>query len=168
MSVRLEVPADVAQRIVDEARVRNIDPQKLLGQVLFTGLSSLAGQSEERNTLLQELRTQPVPQTLADLKPRIATPSSQSPIAMIVGQWPGEETEAELLAVQVVSSGRAYNSPTAALFAQWALEDITDDPAEIAQRQRDGDELLETLKHSPLSLHRVDVGVGKSDEEDAA
>lgn len=98
MSSRLEVPADFAQRIVDEARMRNIDPQKLLGQVLFTGLGSLAGQSEERNKLLQELRTQSVPQTLADLKPSIATPSGQSPIALIVGQWPGEETEDELLA----------------------------------------------------------------------
>lgn len=62
MSLRLEVPAELEQRILEEARALNIAPQKLLGQALFTGLSSLAGQSKDRTTLLQELRTRLVPQ----------------------------------------------------------------------------------------------------------
>ncbi len=48
-------------------------------------------------------------------------------------------------------------SPTAALFAQWAEEDKTDDPEEIARRIRDGDELLADLQKNRLSLHRIDV-----------
>lgn len=47
-------------------------------------------------------------------------------------------------------------SPTAALFAQWAEEDRTDDPEELARRQRDGDELLAALQANPLSF-RVPV-----------
>ena len=43
-------------------------------------------------------------------------------------------------------------SPTAALFAQWAEEDRTDDPEEIARRQRDGDELLAALQANHLSF----------------
>ena len=48
-------------------------------------------------------------------------------------------------------------SPTRLLFAQWAVEDATDDPEEIARRQREGDELLTALRENPLSLRRVDV-----------
>ena len=43
-------------------------------------------------------------------------------------------------------------SPTAALFAKWAEEDKTDDPEELARRQRDGDELLAALQANPLSF----------------
>ncbi len=48
-------------------------------------------------------------------------------------------------------------SPTAALFAQWAEEDKTDDPEELARRQQEGDELLENLRKYPVSFRRVDV-----------
>ena len=47
--------------------------------------------------------------------------------------------------------------PTLALFAQWAEEDKTDDPEEIARRQKEGDELLARLQENRLSLHRIDV-----------
>ena len=46
--------------------------------------------------------------------------------------------------------------PTLALFAKRAEEDRTDDPEEIARRQRDGDELLAALQANPLSF-RVPV-----------
>jgi hypothetical protein len=51
----------------------------------------------------------------------------------------------------------AQPDPTLALFAQWAEEDKTDDPEEIARRQREGDELLANLQANRLSLRRVDV-----------
>jgi len=47
--------------------------------------------------------------------------------------------------------------PTLALFAQWAEEDKTDDPEEIARRQKEGDKLLASLQANRLSLRRVDV-----------
>lgn len=49
-------------------------------------------------------------------------------------------------------------SPTAALFAEWAAEDATDDPDEIARRQQEGDALLSALRENPLSFRRVAVG----------
>ena len=48
-------------------------------------------------------------------------------------------------------------SATAALFASWEAEDTTDDPEELARRQRDGDELLAALNESPLSLRWVEL-----------
>lgn len=36
--------------------------------------------------------------------------------------------------------------PTLALFAQWEAEYATDDPEELARRQREGDELMEALE----------------------
>ncbi len=43
-------------------------------------------------------------------------------------------------------------TPTAALFAQWAEEDKTDDPEEIARRQKEGDELLSALQANHFSF----------------
>ena len=57
------------------------------------------------------------------------------------------------------SAGRTLPalSPTRRLFARWAEEDATDDSEEVARRQREGDELLASLRDHPLSLRRVDV-----------
>lgn len=52
----------------------------------------------------------------------------------------------------------AQDDPTLALFAQWDLEDATDDPEEITRRQQDGDELLASLRDNPLTLRRVTLG----------
>jgi len=50
-----------------------------------------------------------------------------------------------------------YADPTLVLFAQWAEEDKTGDPEELARRQQEGDELLENLRKYPVSFRRVDV-----------
>lgn len=67
--------------------------------------------------------------------------------------------EQEDQTIPTVSSASTMTSlsPTAALFAQWAEEDKTDDPEEIARRQKEGDELLANLQANWLSLRRVDV-----------
>lgn len=68
------------------------------------------------------------------------------------------EVEAEKPALTAASAlTTPHLSPTAALFAQWAEEDKTDDPEEIARRQQEGDELLARLQENRLSLHRIDV-----------
>ena len=56
---------------------------------------------------------------------------------------------------EIPSSGRIDS--TLALFAQWAEEDKTDDPEDIARRQNEGDELLASLQENRLSLRRVDI-----------
>ena len=98
MGSPLKVSSELEQQVVAEARAREIEPQKLLDDVLSSGMQRLAEQNAKRQTLLQQIRAQPQPQTLADLKPRRAAPPGQSPVSLIAGQWPGEETEAELLA----------------------------------------------------------------------
>ena len=39
-----------------------------------------------------------MPQSLAELKPRLQPPPGKTPMEIIVGQWPGDETDEELLA----------------------------------------------------------------------
>lgn len=50
------------------------------------------------------------------------------------------------------SPNTASVSPTMALFAAWAAEDRTDDPDEIACRQREGDELMGALRENRMKL----------------
>ena len=70
-----------------------------------------------------------------------------------VGPPPSEEASPTVLPL----------TPTAALFAQWTEEDRTDDPEEIARRQREGDGLLARLQENRLSLHCVNVcGEGRN------
>lgn len=69
---------------------------------------------------------------------------------MIVSEW--------LARNKAQARGEAGGGdPTLALFAQWDAEDATDDPAEIARRQADGDALLAALRAAPLSLRSVDL-----------
>lgn len=39
-----------------------------------------------------------------------------------------------------------------ALFAEWAAEDATDDPEELARRQKESDELMEGLARNRLEM----------------
>ena len=45
---------------------------------------------------LQSLKNRPVPQSLAELKPRRQLPSGSTPLAEVLGKWPGEETNEEI------------------------------------------------------------------------
>ena len=55
-----------------------------------------------------------------------------------------------------------------ALFAQWDAEDETDDPEELARRQRDSDELMASLAANRLNFEgRTDFsGLLDPDDED--
>jgi hypothetical protein len=46
------------------------------------------------------------------------------------------------------------NNATLALFAQWEEEDATDDPEEIARRQREGDEFIANLQANRFNIPR--------------
>jgi hypothetical protein len=46
----------------------------------------------------------------------------------------------------------ASADPAPALFAQWAAEDATDDPEELAWRNREGDELMASLRENRMNL----------------
>lgn len=87
----------------------------------------------------------------------LAARRGQTPEA-VIDAFVEQETSEEASAIKddpMPSIGQM--DPTLALFAQWAEEDKTDDPEEIARRQKEGDELLASLQANRLSLHRIDV-----------
>ena len=55
------------------------------------------------------------------------------------------ESEAERLAFQ-----KKLNQPTLELLRKWEQEDATDDPQEIARRQREGEEFMRNLAQNRL------------------
>ncbi len=86
----------------------------------------------------------------------LAARRGQTPEA-VIDAFVEREAEAEQRPMQDANPlAASHLSPTAALFAKWAEEDKTDDPEEIARRQRDGDELLAVLQANHLSF-RVPV-----------
>jgi hypothetical protein len=87
----------------------------------------------------------------------LAERRGQTPEAVIDAVIEREANEAGAVAEGKRTSLTTQTDPTLALFAQWAEEDKTDDPEEIARRQREGDELLAALQNNRLSLRRVDV-----------
>lgn len=71
------------------------------------------------------------------------------------------------------SANPASIDPTLALFAQWAAEDATDDPEELARRNREGDEFMEQLRQNRFNLEgRTDwrglLDDGSEDNSDEA
>ena len=93
----------------------------------------------------------------------LAQRRGQTPEAVIDAFVAREASEAEPHPPDDAAPAVPPLSPTAALFAKWAEEDKTDDPEEIARRQRDGDELLAALQANPLSF-RIPV-LSNEDEE---
>jgi hypothetical protein len=59
--------------------------------------------------------------------------------------------------------------PTLALFAQWAKEDATDDPEEIARRNPEGDEFMASLRANRINFEgRTDFSKLVDGEESVA
>lgn len=48
--------------------------------------------------LLADLQNRPVPQSLDALAPRLPLPPGQTALGLLVGTWPGDETDRELQA----------------------------------------------------------------------
>lgn len=48
--------------------------------------------------LIAGLKNRRIPQSLDEIKPRRLPPPGKTAMEMIVGQWPGDETDEELLA----------------------------------------------------------------------
>ena len=46
--------------------------------------------------MLTELRNHHIPQSLDELKPRVPPPPGKTALQMVVGQWPGDETDEEI------------------------------------------------------------------------
>jgi hypothetical protein len=87
MSIQIELPD------LWEAQLRQEAAEN--GQELDAYVSELF----ERQLVMRELEAlkhRKPPQTLADLKPRIPTPPGTTWLESIRGQWPGNESDAEV------------------------------------------------------------------------
>ena len=63
------------------------------------GLSSSGlTESAAMAALISGLKNRPIPQSLDEIKPRRLPPPGKTAMDMIVGQWPGDETDQELQA----------------------------------------------------------------------
>ena len=110
MNFPLDISLDQQQQLIAEARRRGILPTALLRHIISTGLAqlpvppkhlvvpSLTPDSDTVSAALAALPALPAPQILADLKPRRPLPTGSNGMEFVIGQWPGTETEEELLA----------------------------------------------------------------------
>jgi hypothetical protein len=64
---------------------------------------------------------------------------------------------AELIVDESPAATTQGTSRTLALLSEWAAEDATTDTDEIAVRQQEGDDLLNSLRLSKLALRRVEL-----------
>ncbi len=85
MTITLELPQELEASFVEEAERRGLTPEGLTEQAVI-------------GTLIAGLKNRPVPQSLDEIKPRRLPPPGKTALDMIVGQWPGEETDEELQA----------------------------------------------------------------------
>jgi len=85
MTITLELTPGMEAALTEAAARQGVTPEGLTEQ-------------EKMDALIAGLKDRPVPQTLAELKPRRLPPPGKTAMDMIVGQWPGDETDAELQA----------------------------------------------------------------------
>lgn len=85
MTVTLDVDIATERELRETATRRGETLEQMTKRVLM-------------QTLLEELRNRPVPQSLDELKPRRQPPPGKTVMDMLVGQWPGDETDEELQA----------------------------------------------------------------------
>ena len=83
MTVTLELTPELETALKEEAERQGVSPEGLTPQ-------------EVMERLIAELKHRPVPQSLADLKPRRLPPPGKTAWDMVVGQWPGDETDEEI------------------------------------------------------------------------
>ncbi len=85
MTVTLELTPELETVLKEEAERQGVAPEGLTPQAVM-------------EKLIAELRNRPVPQSLDEIKPRRLPPPGKTAWDMVVGQWPGDETDEELQA----------------------------------------------------------------------
>lgn len=83
MTITLEVGPKMEQELAEEAARQGKTIEELTKQSLM-------------RTLIEGLKDRPVPQSLADLKPRKLPPPGKTAMEMVMGKWPGDETDEEI------------------------------------------------------------------------
>ena len=86
MTVTLDLTPEIEQELREEALRQGVTVEGLTQQALI-------------EKLLTGLRAPPMPQSLAELNPRVQPPPGKTIKEMLPTEpWPGEETDEELLA----------------------------------------------------------------------
>ena len=83
MTITVEMTPQAEQEF-QEAAQRQGKTVEALAQEAFTA------------AMIVNLRNRPVPQSLDELKPRVPPPPGKTALQMVVGQWPGDETDEEI------------------------------------------------------------------------
>ena len=85
MTLTIELPKEDEAAWKEEAERRGLTLEGLTRQAIMENL--IAG-----------LKNRRIPQSLDEVQPRRLPPPGKTAIDMIIGQWPGEETDEELQA----------------------------------------------------------------------
>lgn len=85
MTVTMDMVPETEREICEEAARRGETVEEMTQQALM-------------RTLIEGLKNRPVPKSLDELRPRRLPPPGKTAMDMVIGQWPGDETEEELLA----------------------------------------------------------------------
>lgn len=85
MTITLELTPGMEAALKEEAERRGLTTDELTEQAVMEAL--IAG-----------LKDRPIPQSVDEIKPHRLPPPGKTALDMIVGQWPGEETDEELQA----------------------------------------------------------------------
>ncbi len=88
MTLTIELPETEEAAWNAEAARLGVTPEELFRQAA----------REKMQALLVGLKDRWVPQSLDEIKPRRLPPPGKTAMQMIVGQWPGDETDEELQA----------------------------------------------------------------------
>ena len=87
MTLTIELPDTDEAAWNAEAAKLGLTPDEMLRQAAV----------EKMEALIAGLKNLRVPQSLDELKPRLLPPPGKTAMQMIVGQWPGDETDEEIL-----------------------------------------------------------------------
>lgn len=87
MTITIDLSPAVEQDLREAAADRGIEPAALLENLLSREL---------RQESLKRLKGRKVAQSITDLKPRRPTPEGSTPLAEVVGKWPGTESDEEI------------------------------------------------------------------------
>ena len=85
MTITLELTPELETALKEEVERQGLSSNGLTESAVMAAL--IAG-----------LKNRPIPQSLDEIKPRRLPPPGKTAMDMIVGQWPGDETDHELQA----------------------------------------------------------------------
>ena len=95
MTITIDLPPDVAERL---ARKATQDGQDLAGYVQGLATREVGGAADNVDAQVAALKHRSRPQTLDEVRPRVAPPPGSNGMEYVFGHWPGDESDEEIQA----------------------------------------------------------------------